>query len=232
MKWVKLSPIAAACLLAITATGEAQWTKELAAEQTRLEHMTNDQVMAELVHDEHSDFSDSTEAEIVRFAQLDALLFAKNHGKVSMQEAERIASLHARMHHLQDRDTKDPIDLTDLLAASDYSSTFFTSLGLIYEGKGEQVSGAPNVDDENAKKATQDDKEEVSDLSSHAGNAEALKNLGIADGHQYETDFPGSVDALKIGWHRAQVHHLRGKDAKAYANGFASVIDPQGAFYP
>jgi hypothetical protein len=39
-------------------------------------------------------------------------------------------------------------------------------------------------------------------------------------------------EPLKIGWHRAQVHHLRGKDAKGYANGFASLIDPQGAFYP
>ena len=34
------------------------------------------------------------------------------------------------------------------------------------------------------------------------------------------------VDPLKVGWHRAQMHYLRGNDAKAYANGFAGVIDP------
>jgi hypothetical protein len=91
---------------------------------------------------------------------------------------------------------------------------------------------APNVDDENAKKVAEADTEDVSDLSFHAGNAEELKNLGIADAQQYRTENLSIVEPLKIGWHRAQVHHLRGKDAKAYANGFASVIDPQGAFYP
>ena len=116
--------------------------------------MTNDQLMAEQVHDEHSDFSDSTQAEIIRYAQLDALLFAKSHSKVSMQEAERIANLHARMHYLRSGH-ENPVDLTDMLAAADYSSTFyFVRANLRRQRRtGERC---PNVDDETTKLAQAD----------------------------------------------------------------------------
>jgi hypothetical protein len=48
-------------------------------EKARLKHMTNYQVMAELVQDPRSDLSDSTTQEIIRLAQLDAIAFAKRH---------------------------------------------------------------------------------------------------------------------------------------------------------
>jgi hypothetical protein len=89
MKMREFWPILLAASLELTESIQAQWTKEKAAEKARLEHMTNYQVMAELVQDPRSDLSDSTTQEIVRLAQLDAIAFAKRHRKVSMEEASK-----------------------------------------------------------------------------------------------------------------------------------------------
>jgi hypothetical protein len=64
------------------------------------------------------------------------------------------------------------------------------------------------------------------------GDIKGLKELGKDDAASYSQQHGSIVDPLKVGWHRAQMHYLRGNDAKSYANGFAAAIDPNGAFYP
>ena len=54
-----------ASLVVLTESIHAQLTKEKAAEKARLEHMTNYQVMAELVQDPRSNLSNSTTQEII-----------------------------------------------------------------------------------------------------------------------------------------------------------------------
>jgi hypothetical protein len=138
MKMRELWPILLAASLGLTESIQAQWTKEKAAEKARLEHMTNYQLMVELVQDPRSNLSDSTTQEIIRLAQLDAIAFAKHHRKVSMEEASKIGDSHAQMHQLENRiglEAINPVDLTDRTAEWDYSATFLRSLGLIYEVK-------------------------------------------------------------------------------------------------
>jgi hypothetical protein len=69
-------------------------------------------------------------------------------------------------------------------------------------------------------------------LSTYAGEIKELRDLGKQDATSYSQQHGSIVDPLKVGWHRAQIHYLRGNDTKAYANGFAGVIDPNGAYYP
>jgi hypothetical protein len=134
MKMREFRPILLVASLGLTESIQAQWTKEKAAEKVRLEHMTNYQVMAELVQDPRSNLSDSTTQEIIRFAQLDAIAFAQRHRKVSMEEASKIGDSHAQMHQLGNRiglEAINPVDLTDRTAEWDYAATFFRSLSLI-----------------------------------------------------------------------------------------------------
>lgn len=226
--------------LGVTESVQAQWTKEKAAEKVRLEHMTNYQVMAELVQDPRSNLSNSTSQEIIRLAQLDAIAFAKRHRKVSMEEASKIGDSHAQMHQLENKfglEAINPVDLTDRSAQWDYAATFCRSLGLIYEVKDvndhttDQTIDVTNPDARNIAKP-QLDSDESSDLSTYAGDIKGLRELGKQDATSYSRQHGSIVGPLKVGWHRAQMHYLRGNDAKSYANGFADVIDPNGKFYP
>ena len=240
MKMREFWPILLVASLGLTESIQAQWTKEKAAEKVRLEHMTNYQVMAELIQDPRSNLSDSTTQEIIRLAQLDAIAFAKRHRKVSMEEASKIGDSHAQMHQLGNRiglEAINPVDLTDRTAEWDCAATFFRSLGLIYEIKDvndhttDQTIDDGNPDVRNVAKPLQDS-DESSDLSTNADDIKGLKELGKQDATSYSQRHGSILDPLKVGWHRAQMHYLRGNDAKSYANGFVGLIDFSGAFYP
>jgi len=203
-------------------------------------HDKNYQVMAELVQDPRSNLSDSTTQEIIRLAQLDAIAFAKRHRKVSMEEASKIGDSHAQMHQLENKiglEAINPVDLTDRSAKWDYAATFCRSLGLIYEVKDvndhatDQTIDGANPDARNVAEPQQDS-DESSDLSTYAGDIKGLRELGKQDATSYSRQHGSIAGPLKVGWHRAQMHYLLGNDAKSYANGFAGVIDPNGAFYP
>jgi hypothetical protein len=233
-------PILLVFFLELAGSIQAQLTKEKAAEKSGLEHMTNYQVMTNLIQDPRSNLSDSTTQEIIRLAQLDAIAFAKRHRKVSMEEASKIGDAHAQMHQLKNRiglDAINPVDLTDRTAEWDYAATFSRSLGLIYEVKDvndhptDQTIDDGNADARNGAK-TQLESDGPSDLSTYSGDIKGLKELGKQDATSYCQQHGSILDPLKVGWHRAQMHYLRGNDAKSYANGFAGTIDPNGAFYP
>jgi hypothetical protein len=240
MKIREIWPILLVASLGLTGSIQAQWTKEKKAERARLEHLTNYQVMAELVQNPRSNLSASTTQEIIRLAQLDAMAFAKRHRKVSMEEASKIADSHAQMHQLENRiglEAINPVDLTDRTAESDYAATFLRSLALIYEVKDVSDHTTDRTNDEGSPDAKNlpkppPDSDESSDLSTFAGDITGLKELGKYDATSYSQQHGSIVDPLKVGWHRAQTHYLRGNDAKSYANGFAGAIDPNGAFYP
>ena len=240
MKLSAFWPIFLVVSLVFTASIKAQSTKEKVAEKARLEHLTNYQVMAELVEDPRSNLSDSTTQEIIRLAQLDAIAFAERHRKVSMEEASKIGDSRAQMHQLENKiglEAIDPADLTDRSAEWDYAATFCRSLLLIYEVKGindhttDQTIDGTKPDARNVANPQQDS-DESSDLSTYAGDINRLRELGKQDATSYSRQHGSIVGPLRIGWHRAQMHSLRGTDAKSYANGFAGVIDPNGAFYP
>jgi hypothetical protein len=239
MKITEIWPILLIASLGLTSSVQAQWTKEQAAERARLEHLTNYQIMADLVQNPRSNLSGSTTQEIIRLAQLDAIAFAKRHRKISMEEAAKIGDSRAQMHQLENRfglEAINAIDLSDRTAESDYAATFLRSLALIYEVKdvrGDTMDrtiddGSPDI--RNVGKPPVSD--ESFDLSTFAGDIKGLKELGKDDAASYSQQHGSIVDPLKVGWHRAQMHYLRGNDAKSYANGFAAAIDPNGAFYP
>jgi hypothetical protein len=138
MKITEIWPILLIASLGLTSSVQAQWTKEQAAERARLEHLTNYQIMADLVQNPRSNLSGSTTQEIIRLAQLDAIAFAKRHRKISMEEAAKIGDSRAQMHQLENRfglEAINAIDLSDRTAESDYAATFLRSLALIYEVK-------------------------------------------------------------------------------------------------
>jgi len=239
MKMIQFWPILLIASLGLTESIPAQWTKEQAAEKTRLERLTNYQLMTELVQDPRSNLSASTTQEIIRLAQLDAVAFAKRHRKVSMPEASKIGHSHAQMHQLENKiglEAINPVDLRDRSAEWDYAATFCRSLGLIYQVRDlnnhttDQTIEGTNPDAGNVPQPQ--DLDESSDLTTYAGDIKGLRELGKQDATSYSRQHGLIVGPLKVGWHRAQMHYLRGNDAKSYANGFAGVIDPNGAFYP
>ena len=103
-----------------------------------------------------------------------------------MEEASKIGDSHAQMHQLGNRiglEAINPVDLTDRTAEWDCASTFFRSLGLIYEIKDvndhttDQTIDDGNPDVRNVAKPLQDS-DESSDLSTYAGDIQGLKELG------------------------------------------------------
>jgi len=157
-----------------------------------------------------------------------------------MEEASKVGDSHAQMHQLGNRiglEAINPVDLTDRTADWDSAATFFRSLGLIYEIKDvndhttDQTIDDGNSDVRNVAKPQQDS-DESSDLSTNADDIKGLKELGKQDATSYSQRHGSILDPLKVGWHRAQMHYLRGTDAKSYANGFVGLIDFNGAFYP
>lgn len=204
MKIKEFWPILLVAFLGLTESIQAQWTKEKAAEKVRLEHMTNYQVMAEIVQDPHSNLSDSTTQEIIRFAQLDAIAFAKRHRKVSMEEASKIGNSHARMHQLENRiglEAINPVDLTDRTAEWDYAATFLRSLNLIYQVKDINDHATDQIIDDGNPDARsvvtpQQDSDESSDLSTYTGDINQLKDLGKQDATSYSQQHGSIVEPL------------------------------------
>jgi hypothetical protein len=204
MKINETWPILLIASLGLTSSIQAQWTKEQAAGRARLEHMTNYQIMADLVQDPRSNLSASTTQEIIRLAQLDAIAFAKRHRKVSMEEAAKIGDSHAQMHQLENRiglEAINPVDLSDRTAQSDYAATFLRSLALIYEVKGVSShltdrtidDGSPDVRNVGVPPT---DLDESSDLSTFAGDMKGLKELGKDDATSYSQQHGSIVNPL------------------------------------